>query len=204
MIFFTSDTHFCHEKIIAYTKRPFTSVDQMNQTIIKNWNSIVKKDDLVYHLGDFAFRYNMKILEDLRKQLNGHIILIAGNHDRSDYNKLENFEYITMTKSRGIKTYPICRITYGTQKIMLCHYAMRVWDQSHRGTWHLYGHSHGNLTDDPNSLSFDVGVDCHNFTPLSFDRVAEIMKTKTFKPIDHHGIRPNGYFGDDGTNSIIC
>ena len=48
-------------------------------------------------------------------------------------------------------------------------------------------HSHGSLADDPNSLSFDVGVDCHDFKPVSLDRVSEVMASKTFKPIDHHG-----------------
>jgi len=64
---------------------------------------------------------------------------------------------------------------------------MRVWNKSHHGAWHLYGHSHGTLPDDKNSLSFDVGVDCHNFTPINFEQVSAIMKKKNFKPIDHHG-----------------
>jgi calcineurin-like phosphoesterase family protein len=64
---------------------------------------------------------------------------------------------------------------------------MRVWNKSHHGAWHLYGHSHGTLPDDPNALSFDCGVDCHNYTPISFEQVEAIMAKKTFKPIDHHG-----------------
>ena len=174
----------------------------MNETIITNWNSVVGKDDLIYHLGDFAFCYKRELVKAVRDRLNGKIILISGNHDREKVYKGINIELIPMTERRGIKNYPLCRIKYQEQQIMMCHYAMKTWDKSHYGVWHLYGHSHGNLADDPNSLSFDVGVDCHNFTPISFDRVVQIMATKTFKPIDHH--RPNGYFGDDGTNSIIC
>lgn len=63
---------------------------------------------------------------------------------------------------------------------------MVVWKD---GSWHLYGHSHGNLPDDPNSLSFDVGVDTNNFKPYSLKDVERIMAGKTFKPIDHHGNR---------------
>jgi calcineurin-like phosphoesterase family protein len=73
------------------------------------------------------------------------------------------------------------------QDITLCHYALRVFNKSHHGSWHLYGHSHGTLPDDPNSLSFDVGVDCHNYFPISLDQVKKIMSKKTWKPIDHHG-----------------
>lgn len=64
---------------------------------------------------------------------------------------------------------------------------MRVWNKSHYGAWMLYGHSHGSLIDDPNSLSFDVGVDCHNYKPFSFEEVKEIMSHKIWKAIDHHG-----------------
>lgn len=65
---------------------------------------------------------------------------------------------------------------------MLLHYAMRVWRSSFRGTWHLYVHSHGSLTDDPTMNSFDVGVDCHDFYPLSYEEVKHIMSLKTWKP----------------------
>ena len=74
-----------------------------------------------------------------------------------------------------------------SKSIVLCHYAMKIWNKSHHGVWHLYGHSHGTLPDDPYSMSFDVGVDCHDFKPLGFDDIKKIMdKKKKFKPIDHH------------------
>jgi calcineurin-like phosphoesterase family protein len=69
----------------------------------------------------------------------------------------------------------------------MSHYPHKVWPSNHRGAWHLYGHCHGSLPDDPNSLSFDCGVDCHDYFPLSFDEVAAIMEKKTFVPLDHHG-----------------
>ena len=61
---------------------------------------------------------------------------------------------------------------------MLCHYAMRVWHHSSRGSWHLYGHSHGNLADAPASLSMDVGVDAHQFLPWRFDEIKAVMEAK--------------------------
>jgi len=63
---------------------------------------------------------------------------------------------------------------------------MNVWDKCHHGSWHLFGHSHGSLPDNPNSLSFDVGCNIWGYEPLEFERVKEIMSHKTFKPIDHH------------------
>lgn len=64
------------------------------------------------------------------------------------------------------------------QRIVLCHYAMRVWPHHAQGAWHLYGHSHGNLPDDELSLSLDVGVDVHEFRPWHFDELQTIMQTK--------------------------
>ena len=73
---------------------------------------------------------------------------------------------------------------------------MRVWNKSHYGSWNLYGHSHGSLPDDPHARAIDVGVDCHNFAPVSFDEVKVIMERKLWKPIDHHGDRhPEGGVG---------
>jgi calcineurin-like phosphoesterase family protein len=72
------------------------------------------------------------------------------------------------------------------RRIVLCHYAMRVWSRSHYGAWHLYGHSHGSLEDLPTSLSFDVGIDCHDHYPLCYDDVKWKMNLKTYQPVDHH------------------
>lgn len=80
MYFFTSDTHFGHERAIELCNRPFRNAQEMNDTIIKNWNERVGKDDIVFHLGDFAMHPRAAI-PDLVKSLNGQIVLLAGNHD---------------------------------------------------------------------------------------------------------------------------
>jgi calcineurin-like phosphoesterase family protein len=175
---FTGDTHFGHANIIKYCNRPFKDVVEMNETIISNWNKVVEKDDLVYHLGDFCFGRNDFEFDAYFKRLNGLIVFIKGNHDRLAWKNRGKF-YAYSDSYREIKV--------NEQNITLCHYAMRVFNKSHHGAWHLYGHSHGSLPDDPNSLSFDCGVDCHNFTPINFEQVKEIMSKKTWKPIDHHG-----------------
>jgi calcineurin-like phosphoesterase family protein len=70
----------------------------------------------------------------------------------------------------------------GVQRIVLFHYAMRVWRGDYRGTWHLYGHSHNNLPDKEDALCFDVGVDAHHFYPLHYQEVKAIMQSKKWKP----------------------
>jgi len=78
-IFFTSDTHFGHENIIKYCKRPFANAAEMDKALIRNWNRVVGPHDLVYHLGDFAVGGGPA--GPYLDQLNGRIILIHGNHD---------------------------------------------------------------------------------------------------------------------------
>ena len=78
--FIIADTHFNHKNIIDYCNRPFTDVNDMNTILIRNWNSVVKNDDIVYHLGDFALG-NLDVVKHFRAKLNGKIYLIKGNHD---------------------------------------------------------------------------------------------------------------------------
>ena len=79
-IFFTSDTHFGHERIIQFCKRPFTSVQEMDEKLIENWNKVVGPNDYVFHLGDFCFK-GSQYWDRILNQLNGHKFLIIGNHD---------------------------------------------------------------------------------------------------------------------------
>lgn len=78
-IFFTSDTHFGHTNILQFCNRPFHSVQEMNEALINNWNNVVRPEDTVYHLGDFAFG-GSQLWNDVLSKLNGHIYLILGNH----------------------------------------------------------------------------------------------------------------------------
>jgi calcineurin-like phosphoesterase family protein len=179
MIFFTSDLHFCHANIIKYCNRPFSSVEEMNEGLITNWNSVVKQQDTVYIVGDVIFAKDISIAESIFKRLNGSKVLIAGNHDKHML-KQERFRALFQS------VHQLLEIKIGTQDITLCHYAMVVWNKSHHSAWQLFGHSHGSMADDPHKLSIDVGVDCHNYTPISFDQIAEIMAKKQYKPVDHH------------------
>jgi calcineurin-like phosphoesterase family protein len=164
-IYFSSDTHLNHTNIIKYCSRPFDSADDMNHTIISQWNETVPSNGRVYHLGDLAFCRDDSQFRDIVTKLNGQISLIIGNHD--------NFKQVMRNKDLFVEVTNMKEIKHEGQKITLCHYAMRTWNCSHHGAWHLYGHSHGLLP--PYGKSFDVGVDSHGFRPISFTEVKEVM-----------------------------
>lgn len=161
MRFFTADTHFDHGNIVSYCNRPFSCKEEMNEAIVANWNSVVRKGDTVYHLGDFSFSPPHRFLS----RLNGTVILVRGNHDHSRSIRGAAFHEV----------HDILTLNMGPRRpnIVLCHYAMLTWPSAHRGAWHLFGHSHGTLQGV--GRSFDVGVDCNNFTPISLEEVAQRM-----------------------------
>jgi calcineurin-like phosphoesterase family protein len=182
-LFFTSDHHFGHARIIQYCKRPFVSVEEMDAALVRLWNDTVSADDLVYHLGDFTLQ-GLPQFTAIVRQLNGYLKILPGSHDRRWLARFRaNDPELRTGSGQTVELLPpllsleIPALGNGTrpQVIVLCHYALRVWDRSHCGAWHLYGHSHGNLP----SLgqSFDIGVDCHGFRPLSLEEVAVKIQT---------------------------
>jgi calcineurin-like phosphoesterase family protein len=177
-VWFTSDTHFGHANIIKYCKRPFESVEEMDETLVYNWNSVIRPGDSVYHLGDLCFHRPDRAAR-LVSRLMGQIFLVKGNHDRDATVKA------IASHLQWVKDY--FELKVDGQRIVLCHFPFLTWNKSHHGSWHLHGHSHGTLPDDPNACRIDVGVDCHTYAPVSFERVKQLMETKDFKPVDHHG-----------------
>ena len=169
MIFFTSDEHYGHAKIIQYCNRPFANIADHDEYLIRKHNEVVHEEDTVYHLGDFSLKYNPLDVQKNIKKLNGVHIFLQGSHDQWAKN---------LPDILNIKVYDT--------SITLCHYAMKVWNASHYGTWQLFGHSHGKLVVDGKQL--DVGVDCNNYAPFSFMRIQELMVNKpenfNFIPIE--------------------
>lgn len=90
--FFISDTHFFHANIIKYCNRPFASVEEMNEKLIENWNSVVGKDDLVWHLGDFVFgKDKIGRSKEILSRLNGKVNLVLGNHDLQGHDSIKQY-----------------------------------------------------------------------------------------------------------------
>lgn len=178
--FFSSDTHLNHRNIIKYCNRPFSSVEEMDSIIIENINKIVNVNDTLYHLGDFCFgdkKNYYEIAKSYRDRIKcKNLILIWGNHDNKIIEDLFS------------ETYDLTMIYKHNQKIVLCHYAMAIWNCSHHGSWHLYGHSHSGsesmLNEKfPKRKSIDVGVDnafklLGEFRPFSFNEIRDIMDQK--------------------------
>ena len=177
-VFFTADHHFGHKNIIKFANRPFASVEEMNETMIELWNKKVGPNDEVYHLGDVGLCSQGK-LRKILERLNGKIYLIRGNHEKSAEACHSHFEWIKDYYELVVEDPEHER---GQQLIVLMHYAMRVWNVSHWGSYMLYGHSHGELPDDPNARSIDVGVDCHDFAPISYAEVKALMAKKSWEP----------------------
>jgi len=166
MVYFTADLHFNHYSILCHCDRPFKNLAEMDEAIIDNWNSVVGPDDTVYCLGDFSFG-TTNAASDYLARLKGKVHLVIGNHDKKA-RKCPDF----------VSTEKLVEVTIRGQRITLCHYAMRTWNCKCHGAWHLYGHSHGKLADDPASLSIDVGVDSWEFTPVSFEQVEAVLTEK--------------------------
>lgn len=166
MRFYTADEHYFHKNIIEYQNRPFSSVKEMNETLIKNHNSVVGPKDTTYHIGDMVFGSHWM---EIVPRLNGSHVLIIGSHDKVTFflRDMDTSPFVLVENTLEILHKPI---------IFLSHYAHRRWPKSHYGSWHLYGHNHGNLPD--YGLSMDVGVDTNNFFPYSEEEIKCKMENK--------------------------
>lgn len=168
-ILISSDEHFGHKNIIKYCKRPFANVTEMDETMIKNWNSVVTPKDEVHVVGDFAFCCTMDYALGIMKRLNGTKHLITGNHDALALAMND----IRPGTWKSIKE--MDEITINNQKIVLCHYALRTWHHSYKNVGHLFGHTHGTLP--PYGKSFDCGVDCWNYTPMTGKQIVDKLNS---------------------------
>lgn len=172
-VWFTSDTHYGHHNVIGYSKRPFASVEEMEDGLISRFNARVQPRDTVYHLGDFAWRED--IATRVLSRMHGRIHLIAGNHDHTRVRRLPGWA--------SVQHY--LEVKLDGHHLILCHYAMRVWNRAHHGAMMLYGHSHGNLQG--NSQSHDVGVDVWGYEPVALVEImARMSDLEPWQPVDHH------------------
>lgn len=169
MIYFIGDMHLGHDNIIKLCNRPFSSGREMDGFLINSWNSVVNPEDTVYILGDFAFKSVINPVEILKK-LNGHKILIIGNHDKQN---LKNPEF----RRCFIDIKDMLSIYINNEKIVMCHYPIVEWEGYFRGAWHIYGHVHNNvrnkswlfLKDESHALN--AGADIIGFKPVTFEEL---------------------------------
>ena len=166
-IFIIGDPHFWHRAIINYCNRPFATVEEMNETLIKNWNKVVGKQDIVYVLGDFALCGKDRIIE-VGRALNGRKRLILGNHDGASLETYREagFEYI-----------------YNHPIILDEFYILSHCPQTYIQKNGLYANIYAHVHDDPAHVDVSSRTFCASverswmmYTPIKFETIKQLMK----------------------------
>ena len=141
-------------------ERPFDNIDEMHETLINNWNAVVRKTDEVYILGDFAFKGTGSQVNKILNRLNGKKYLVKGNHEK--YLKDPEFD---ISAFEWVKDYYVR--SYNDMRFVLFHYPILEWEHYHRKTIHLYGHVHNNKFWHPEHRAINVSVDKTDFYPVN-------------------------------------
>lgn len=183
-LFFTSDTHFNHFKIVEYCNRPFASRKEMNKALIENWNKVVPRDGIVIHCGDFMLNNSLKNEKDYDKianKLNGTIYLVRGNHDIIRLR--ENYQ----TKNHIVWVGDILNIQIGGHKIVASHYPLLCFPAQYNVFGHVHTLEDGRVygPDSPFSdflkiceyRQYDVGVDQNGYKPVAWKEIVKKIKT---------------------------
>lgn len=169
MNYYTSDWHLQHANALKFDYRPFNTTQQMEECLIRNWNARVQPQDTVYILGDFSFSKNVAEWNNILAKLKGNKVFIQGNHD---------YVLHKVDKSLVQGVYNLLQISDFGRKVIMCHYPMAIWNCSHHGSIHLYGHVHNHeeaLLRHPilQNLENAYNVGCMNFnyTPVTLDEI---------------------------------
>lgn len=153
-IWLISDTHFNHSNIIKYCNRPYQSASEMDWGMVEKWNSVVKPNDHVYHLGDVYMKASKGYIENILSNLNGKKRLILGNHDNGQDQILHrHFEKIMMWRV--------------FEKVVLTHVPLREENIPHGNRINIHGHIHDNLS--PPGPYKCVCVEQIDYTPINLD-----------------------------------
>jgi len=164
-ILFTSDTFFGRE--LAAKQRGFVDTEEMNETLINNWNNKVSKDDLVFHLGNFG--WDPISSESAAIFLNGKIKFIGGSYD----SYLSELSLVRSGRHELLP--PICYLN--KKNIALSHWPMLDWEAKQENSMHLHGGEVPSLLDD--GVRFNISCDKWNLAPIDLDTLKDIIKTKS-------------------------
>lgn len=202
-LWITSDSHYSHSNICSATTewtnskditRKFSSLELMNETLVRNINAAVKADDILIHLGDWSFGGFYQIAK-FRSQLNvKDIRIVLGNHDHHIKRNKEDIQSIFTEVWDGIVNLNV-RYEHQTKKqsinMVLCHYPIASWMNMDDGWFHLHGHVHLPYKHHiGQGRSMDVGVDGNGYSPHNFNEIVETLSKQPIKhltlPQDHH------------------
>ena len=174
-IWFWGDPHLGHINVLKLSNRPFGDITHHNDTLIDNYNRLIKTDDICYIMGDISFNQSLKSYEQIFNRLNGKKWVIVGNHDSKKTLEICQKKGLILGWSENKI------IDYKGKRIFLAHFPFREWTGFYRGYYHLYAHTHGNLEDYKQST--DVGVDCWDYEPVSIDEVLKYIDTECEKNV---------------------
>lgn len=170
MIWFTSDTHFGHERVLGFCDRPWDTIAAMNRDLVDEINRWVAPEDTLYHLGDYSFKMTLEDAANLRKRIScKDVHLVPGNHDK-DWSQPAVSWAFTVEK-------PITVLKIDKLKLVLSHYPMADWQGMSHESIHLHGHIHtrGMKYNELNRMQglyrYDAGVDANDFRPICLDEV---------------------------------
>ena len=174
MTLFTSDLHLGHKNIVDLCKRPFADADEMDAALIECWNRKVKKNDVVYLIGDAV--WDKKKVAHYMERLSGKKILVSGNHDSSWIKREECQRYFEMIV-------PYLEVHLNGHPITMCHYPMLEWrssrEESKRKLGYLiHGHIHNRIAEEYRQLflqfnALNAGADINAFEPVTFDELLD-------------------------------
>ena len=173
MIYYIGDMHLGHKNVIKYDDRPFDSIEEMDETLIKNWNSVVTDEDDVYIIGDFIYRSSYAATYYL-KQLKGRKHLIIGNHDLKTLEDEKVCEYFESIERLGY-------VKDGDKDVVMCHYPIAEWNGKRRKknkSYHVYSHIH-NRKDETyefmrkQNYALNAGCMINNYTPAALEQLIQ-------------------------------
>ena len=168
--FITSDTWFGRPQILDIANRTsFSSIEKMNEVFIKNWNSLVKPDDIVFHLGNFA--WDPITARKVFKKLNGEISFLIGHSDDALLEVESEFSNINIINGQIVEL--------PDHDSVLCHYPLEVWNGKFSGTLHFHGHTtYSHKTDLSVSNRINVCPDFWDYYPVKYSTIKYIINEK--------------------------
>ncbi|POR44693.1 metallophosphoesterase family protein [Methylobacterium sp. V23] len=166
-VWFTSDTHFGDPRILRIDKRPYPDLATHDAALIAAWNAVVRPEDNVWHLGDFALGPSAERIAEILGSLSGTKHLIIGNNDGAGTLQAHGWASIAH----------YAEISVDARRLVLCHYAFRTWNGIGRGAINLHGHSHNKLK--PIPRQYDVGVDAQGPAPISLADILVSRRRRT-------------------------
>ena len=186
-VYYIADPHFGHNAIIRLNNRPFETVEEMDNTMLSNWRSIVRPDDEVYIVGDLIFRAKNPP-EHYLDRLTGKKHLILGNHDKwSKHVELDKyFESVSQIKE----------ITDAGRHVVLCHFPMVEWPRSHHNSVLVFGHIHNRTAGDgfnyylKHENMLNAGVDINHYCPVTYHQL--VANNEYFREINKQDSHGNG------------